>query len=472
MRLLSFNISNKNRTQMIPIIKKIQVSKDFKYKSVKICIVKIWSICILTFLLFFWGQGGLFAHPMPSSMVILNIHEKNISGEIQLPLNELQSAIGMGVNDNSVHLVARLGDSLRIYLLKHIRPRTFDGKLWKVALGEMTVIETKSKLSGDYKELIVKFSMAPPLSYDLRNFYFDYDVILHQVASHKILISIKQDWQRGIIAEDSTFQEVGIIELDIPTGTIKPFQMSLQQGSIWKGFKSMVFLGTKHIAEGTDHLLFLLVLLLPVPLLMSNKKWFSPRPVRESLIHILKVVTAFTIGHSITLLFGTLGWVFLPTKLIEVLIGFSILVSAIHAIKPIFPNKEMYIALGFGLIHGLAFANTLENLTLDIPKMILSILGFNIGIEMMQVVVIVAVIPWLILFSRTSFYTNLRVFGAILAGIASIGWIIERLIEKPNLITSSIEKATKYHLFILVFLIFLSLLSYFFERKKLKNQEI
>lgn len=457
---------------MTQVIKKIQVSKDFKYNSFKTCVVKIWSICVLTFLLFFWEQGGLFAHPMPSSMVILNIHEKNISGEIQLPLNELQSAIGMGVNDHSAHLVERLGDSLRIYLLKHIRPRTFDGKLWKVELGEMNVIETKSKLSGDYKELIVKFSMTPPQSYDLRNFYFDYDVILHQVASHKILISIKQDWQQGIIAEDSTFQEVGIIELDVPTGTIKPFQMSLQQGSIWKGFKSMILLGSKHIAEGTDHLLFILVLLLPIPLLVSSNKWASHRSVRESLIHILKVVTAFTIGHSITLLFGALGWVFLPSKLIEVLIGVSILVSAIHAIKPIFPNKETYIALGFGLIHGLAFANTLENLKLDTAKMILSILGFNIGIEMMQIFVIIAVIPWLIMLSRTSFYSNFRVLGAILAGISSIGWIIERLAEKPNLVTSLIEKATKYHLFILAFLILISLLSYFYHGIKLKNQEI
>lgn len=57
---------------------------------------------------------------MPSSMVVLKVHEKSISGEIQLPLGELQSAIGMSVNDNSDHLVERLGDTLRHYLMAHL----------------------------------------------------------------------------------------------------------------------------------------------------------------------------------------------------------------------------------------------------------------------------------------------------------------------------------------------------------------
>ena len=406
------------------------------------------------------------AHPMPSSMVILKIHEKNISGDIQLPLGELQSAIGMGVNDNSERLIERLGDSLRIYLQKHIRPRTFDGKLWNVELGEMQVNETKSELSGEYKELVVAFVMTPPQHYDLRNFYFDYDVILHQVASHKTLIAIKQDWQQGIMHEDSTTQQVGVIEWDIVNNKLNPFQISLQQGSVWTGFKSMVSLGAKHISEGTDHLLFLLVLLLPIPLLVNQKKWASTRSVRQSLLLIFKVVTAFTIGHSITLLFGALGWVFLPSKPIEVMIGVSILVSAIHAIKPIFPNKETYIALGFGLIHGLAFAYTLQDLNLSTSKMALSILGFNLGIELMQLVVIIAVIPWLILLSRTSFYLFFRVLGAILAGIAALAWIIERLFEESNVVTDLITKAANYSIWLLGVLIFGAVFSYFLENNK------
>ncbi len=132
-------------------------------------------------------------------MVVLNIHEKHISGEIMLPLSELQSAIGMRVNDSSSRLVERLGDSLRMYLKQHIRPKSFEGKPWMVKLGEMKVIESIDKLAGEYKELVVEFEMTPPQNYDLRNFNFDYDVILHQVASHKALVHVKQDWEQGFV---------------------------------------------------------------------------------------------------------------------------------------------------------------------------------------------------------------------------------------------------------------------------------
>ena len=110
--------------------------------------------------------------------------------------------------------------------------------------------------------------------------------------------------------------------------------------------------------------LFLLVLLLAAPLLINNKKWGNFGGIKYSLIRLIKIITAFTIGHSITLLLGAINWINVPTQPIEILIAFSILISAIHAIYPIFPQKEAYIAAGFGLIHGLAFATTLSDLNL------------------------------------------------------------------------------------------------------------
>ncbi|PWK27582.1 HupE/UreJ protein [Arcicella aurantiaca] len=380
-----------------------------------------------------------FSHPMPNSVVVLNIHEKNISGEIQIPLSELQTAIGMGVNDNSQNLIGRLGDTLRAYLLKHIRPKSFDGKPWTTQLGEMTVLEIKSKLTGDYKELVVEFTMSPPQFYDLRNFYFDYDAVLHQVASHKILISIKQDWQQGIVSEDSTFQDVGVISLDVPTGKIFPFQISLQQGSAWKGFKNMVSLGIRHIVDGTDHILFLLTLLLPAMLLVEDKQWGRFSGNKSSLLNLLKIVTAFTIGHSLTLFLGTIQWLSFPSKPIEILIAITILISAFHAFRPIYPKKEILIAGGFGLIHGLAFAETLTNLQLSTKQMILSIFGFNIGIELMQLFIILLVFPILIVLSKTPYYKLFRQVGAIMMIIFALAWMVERIQEKPNFITQMIN---------------------------------
>jgi len=134
-------------------------------------------------------------------------------------------------------------------------------------------------------------------------------------------------------------------------------------GWVPRGFANVFRLGMRHIADGTDHLLFLLALLLPAPLVVGSR-WTGLAHVRRSLLWILKIVTAFTIGHSITLAIAGLGFVRVPSRSIEMLIAVSILVSAIQALRPLFPGKEARIAAFFGLIHGLAFASTFGELGL------------------------------------------------------------------------------------------------------------
>ena len=113
----------------------------------------------------------------------------------------------------------------------------------------------------------------------------------------------------------------------------------------------------------------------------------------------------------------------------EVLIAVSILVSAIHALRPMFPGKEAAIAAFFGLIHGLAFAATLDQLGLGRWERVAGILAFNLGIETMQLIVVAAVMPSLVLMSRTGAYPFVRISGALFAGLASVGWIMERMFD-------------------------------------------
>ena len=190
---------------------------------------------------------------------------------------------------------------------------------------------------------------------------------------------------------------------------------------------SLFFLGMRHIAEGTDHLLFLLVLLLPAPLRVAGARWNGAISVRASLLHIVGIVTAFTVGHSVTLTLAAMDFVHVPGRPVEVLIAVSILVSAIHALRPIFPGREAWIAAFFGLIHGLAFASTLDRLGLSRGDRVAGILAFNLGIETMQMIVVALILPSLLLMSRMQLYRWLRIGGAIFAGAASIAWIIERL---------------------------------------------
>lgn len=412
-----------------------------------------------------FGLGRAEAHPLPQCKAQLVVNNLEVLIHFKAPQEILELAQKNAINLKSPSSV----DSLKKYVLNHVFITDSLKSNWHISFGKMSVQEINDISVGNFPEINIDILLSPSKRQSLKDFTLNWDLIIHQIPTQSIIFSIEQDWQNGIIQDNS--KQIGIIALDIPTGEIHPLRIKLVQGTWFKGFKSMVFLGIKHISEGTDHLLFLLVLLLPIPLLVKNQKWSIYRAVRPSLIHILKVVTAFTIGHSITLLFGALGWVILPSKSIEILIGVSILVSAIHAIKPIFPNKEIYIALGFGLIHGLAFANTLQDLNLDTTKMLLSIFGFNLGIELMQLAVIIAVIPWLILLSRTSFYSVFRIGGAILSIIAASGWIIERFYEKPNVISELIAKASAYAVWLLGALIILSVLGYFLKKEELTIQE-
>jgi hypothetical protein len=222
----------------------------------------------------------------------------------------------------------------------------------------------------------------------------------------------------------------------------------------------MFTLGMRHIAEGTDHLLFLIALLLPAPLLARRFRWSVYGSVRRTLIHILRIATAFTVGHSITLALGASGLLWLPSRPVEVLIAVSILVSAIHALRPLFPGREPVIAAGFGLVHGLAFATTLHNLDVGVWQRLASILGFNLGIEIMQLAVVCAILPSLLLLSRTSAYSAFRVTGALFAGFASLGWIAERIFGIPDFVDIVMDRVAQRGAWIAASLFVISVMSW------------
>ena len=397
----------------------------------------------------------LVAHPMPNSLVQLDIQASGVGAELQLPLSELQVAFGQALTEDPATLVARLGPQLRAYLLAHVHAVGYDGRPWTVTVCRLGTSAVAASPAGPYAELTARLWLQPPPGVSSRVFTLTYDAIVHQLVTHKTLVAIRQDWDAGQVATAPV--EVGVIQLDVVNNRVPPLPINQGEGSVWRGFGSMLRLGMAHIAEGTDHLLFLLVLLLPAPLLVAGRRWGQFGGVRYSLGRLLKIVTAFTLGHSLTLLAGALGWLRLPGQPVEVLIAVSILVSAGHALRPLFPGREAWVAAGFGLVHGLAFASTLANLTLDASRLGLSILGFNLGIELMQLAVIGLTMPWLLLLSRTPTYALLRPVGAVLAAAAALAWLAERLAGQPNAATVLLAQALPYAPWLLAGLALLAL---------------
>lgn len=237
-----------------------------------------------------------------------------------------------------------------------------------------------------------------------------------------------------------------------------------------RGAAGMFRLGMRHIAEGTDHLLFLLALLLPAPLLALGGRWDRFCGIRQSARNILAIVSAFTAGHSLTLGLAAFNMIAIPSRPVEVFIAVSILVSAWHALRPIFPGREAWVAAGFGLIHGLAFAGTLGELGVSGWERFRSLLAFNLGIEAMQVLVVVATLPSLVLLAQTGAYRTVRVCGGLFAAVAAGGWIGERLLGLFNPAGALVEGLASREFWIAPALFLISLLCWLYSSTGVRDK--
>ncbi len=401
---------------------------------------------------------SIYAHQQPTTLVVLDIAADHVAMNLHVPLSELELAFGHDVTQHPEKTIQVWEPPFRRYLIDHIRPVTAAGQSWSVQVLHMTVGSAAQTQSGPFQEVFVHLSLTPPLGASVRNFILNYDLIMHQVVTHKALVSVHSDWSSGR-AEPT---QVGVIAVNTGTTRIEPLSIQLGEGSWWAGFKGMVSLGAQHIRAGTDHLLFLIVLLLPATLTVRGREWGNFGGSHYSLVRLVRIVTAFTLGHSATLLAGALHWLALPQQPVEVLIACSILVTALHAIRPIFPGREAQIAAGFGLVHGLAFATVLADLKLAAGPLALSIFGFNLGIELMQLFVIACTVPWLILLSMTPAHQRVRIGGALLAAIAAVGWIVNRVSGESNGIERLMITVTTFSPLGILILALIAITAYFY----------
>jgi hypothetical protein len=186
--------------------------------------------------------------------------------------------------------------------------------------------------------------------------------------------------------------------------------------------------GAKHIWEGADHLLFLLTLLLPGLMLIkpANTVITTDRRVAEKFA--LKVITAFTLAHSITLACSVLGWVSLPDRFIESMIALSIMVSAALNLQNRFTFSHWKLAFVFGLIHGMGFANGLKELGLSSMYFLETLFAFNLGVELGQLSAVVLVaLPVVFWVKSHEAKTALLRWGSVAVFLMALFWLVQRL---------------------------------------------
>ncbi|MBW0148282.1 HupE/UreJ family protein [Marinobacter arenosus] len=207
-------------------------------------------------------------------------------------------------------------------------------------------------------------------------------------------------------------------------------QVDLLPGSApgrWRTFTTFLREGVIHLLIGLDHILFLLVLVLPASLMTASPGRSESPGLRPRLIQLAGIVTAFTLAHSVTLALAALEIVRLPIAWVETVIALSIALAALNVLWPVLGRKTWKLAFGFGLVHGFGFASVLGDLTGGEANLAIALAGFNLGVEAGQLGLLILGFPVLYLLARFRVYQRALV-PAMLAGVGGISlmWVIER----------------------------------------------
>jgi hypothetical protein len=201
---------------------------------------------------------------------------------------------------------------------------------------------------------------------------------------------------------------------------------------LWRSALTYLRLGVAHILTGYDHLAFLMALLLGAGLRARTRgSTVAVAATRRQAIRgTIAVVSAFTVAHSITLVTQVLHPGLLGTRWVEPAIAFSIAYVGFENLVPRAPRGRWLLVFGFGLVHGLGFASVLREIGLPRRGLLLSLLSFNVGVELGQLLVVALALPIVVACARRSPQAferwGLRV-GSGLLGVLGTIWLVVRL---------------------------------------------
>lgn len=325
-----------------------------------------------------------------------------------IALRDLELAVGLDMNRDGEITWAELRQrqvAVAAYALGHLRIETAAG----ACAPEVTDTLVEHHSDGAYAALILILNCPGAV----QGLNVQYSLLFDLDPTHRGLLRYTAD------GATSTH----VLGPGNPGVSLEPGEANL-----WRAFADYLIEGVWHIWIGFDHILFLITLLLPAVLVYRSGRWQPADRFRPAIIDVLKIVTAFTVAHSVTLTLAVLEVVSLPARFVETAIAFSVLVTALNNLYPVFAGSRWLLAFGFGLIHGFGFANVLVDLGLARGALAASLFGFNLGVELGQAAIVAVFFPLAYLIRGSAFYRR-AILGAgsvAAVGIAAV-WMFERL---------------------------------------------
>ncbi len=380
---------------------------------------RIALLVVYTTLIFVGLVGNASAHGARENYVWINIETDHISGRFELNTDDLKNKLGIVIDAEAASREKDLQESAQQvtdYLKENFSISDQEGPfdLTMTELGFSTEapkftqyhFKTQRLPASDTLNIQNTILMTPELAKS-DPLHRSLIVLEYNKAAN---LNFGTDTPYLVFGPSKTMAELNIIE---PTGILA-----------WQDF----FLqGILHIWKGTDHILFVVVLLLTTVLIVSSKRWVPIEKFRGAFFNTLKIITLFTIAHSITLGLAAFGYVSLNSSLIESIIALSIIAMAINNIIPRFNSQAWLLVFIFGLFHGLGFASVMSELQFRTDKMWEILLMFNLGVEVGQLAIVIIVFPILFWLRRYAFYHPFIVVPiSLLSIIVAAYWLFER----------------------------------------------
>lgn len=351
--------------------------------------------------------SSVFAHKPSDSYLGVSVVGDTVRGQWDIALRDLDFAVGLDSNGDGeitwgelrarhpeidAYAFARLALALDG---KPCQPRITDHLVDRHSDGAYAVLRFEAPCSQAGSRLTLGYQL-----------FFDLD------PQHKGLLRLEFEGgtRTAIFSPDAAQQS---FELTRP-GRLAQFLDYAREG-VW------------HIWIGFDHILFLLSLLLPAVVVFRQKVWQPVGRFKPAFWDVLKIVTAFTVAHSITLSLAALGVIELPTRVTESAIALSVVLAALNNIYPLFQGRRWMVAFAFGLIHGFGFASVLADLGLPRDALLLALVGFNLGVETGQLAIVAVFLPLAFGLRKGWFYRRVVLLGGSIAiALLALIWLVER----------------------------------------------
>jgi hypothetical protein len=352
------------------------------------------------------------AHAPSDTFLSFTLTATNCTGQWEIALRDLQHALGLEKVDEAAIRPEELRlrtEAVALDTLSGLDVSVDGKKLSFRVLDEQTL----TRPNGD--SLVLTFASEAQLS-RASLFKLDGQILFALDPQIRSIVRLEY-WGQGQQTILSAAHPVMEIALSGPPGKWKQLLIFVREG-VW------------HIWTGYDHILFLLALLLPALLTWREAKWHGAVAFRPVVVNVLKIVTAFTVAHSLTLALAALHIVTLPSRWVESVIAASVAIAAANNLIPLFRERGWIVAFGFGLIHGFGFANVLDEAGLAKGALVMALIGFNLGVELGQLVIVSIFVPLAYQFRNTAAYRNFALKGGSVVVIMIAGiWMTERVMN-------------------------------------------